>query len=198
MIRRLWATAFGYLILAVRNGLLYAYLQACPRISHRGFVIADCSGSDESDALFQKARRAIDLIHDLDRRRFGRIRRDVRRIVFLGTGPQYWPGLRACIFHDVTRTRTEFVALTIVHEATHARLWNAGFRYHPSIRKRIERLCVAQELVFLERLPDDDEELLNFTKTKLDRPWWTREERIRRTKEDLERVLNSDGSAQRE
>jgi len=52
-------------------------------------------------------------------------------------------------------TSAEQVALTIVHEATHARL--SRFGYAPEIRARIERICQYQELVFASRIGGDSE-----------------------------------------
>jgi len=47
----------------------------------------------------------------------------------------------------------ELLASTIVHEATHARLWAMGFRYEEEVRPRVEAICVRRELVFAAKLP---------------------------------------------
>jgi hypothetical protein len=48
----------------------------------------------------------------------------------------------------------EDIAATIVHEATHARLWRAGIRYDEAIRLTVEAICIRREYVFYGRLPD--------------------------------------------
>lgn len=46
------------------------------------------------------------------------------------------------------------IASTIIHEATHARLAQAGVRYTPRLEIRIEKICVAAELAFVRKLPE--------------------------------------------
>jgi hypothetical protein len=48
------------------------------------------------------------------------------------------------------------VAIAIVHEATHARVGQAGIPLYPDLRSRIERRCVREEIAFAQRLPRTD------------------------------------------
>lgn len=57
------------------------------------------------------------------------------------------------------------IALTIVHEAAHARLHARGIGYPEGRRARIERLCVGREIAFARRAgasPDDIEDMLDW------------------------------------
>jgi hypothetical protein len=60
----------------------------------------------------------------------------------------------------------EFVASSLVHEATHGRLARCGFGYSADIRYRIERLCIRQERAFATRIPGN-EALLDRVNRKL-------------------------------
>jgi hypothetical protein len=51
----------------------------------------------------------------------------------------------------------ELLASTIVHEATHARLWRMGFRYEEEARPHVEAICVRRELAFSAKLPDGEQ-----------------------------------------
>ena len=52
------------------------------------------------------------------------------------------------------------IASTLVHELTHARIDAVGIRYTTRNRIRVERACIAQEMAFVRRLPDDSEHRL--------------------------------------
>ena len=64
--------------------------------------------------------------------------------------------------------------MTIMHEATHARIIDRGIQYHVKNRDRIEGACVRQEALFARRLPGGDA-LAEAELAKLDRPWWSDE-----------------------
>jgi hypothetical protein len=57
------------------------------------------------------------------------------------------------------RTTPTQLAMTLVHEGTHARLLRAGFPYRERLRRRVERLCVLAEIIFASRLPDAEAEV---------------------------------------
>ena len=92
-------------------------------------------------------------------RRFEMLQRDILRVWITGI-PSRGAFVREhamCVldFEYVTGelTRKEEIALTIVHEGTHARLARAGYGYTDQIRPRIERLCIGSELVVARRFP---------------------------------------------
>jgi hypothetical protein len=86
----------------------------------------------------------------------------------------------------ILKASAEQLALTIVHEATHARLWARGFDYRHECRRRIEERCVKEEVDFALRLPDGVQ-LADEAKAKLGDPWWTEgrefERRVRQLQE---------------
>jgi hypothetical protein len=49
--------------------------------------------------------------------------------------------------------------MTIVHEATHARIELAGIRYVSGRRMRIENACIRQELELAELVPESGPEM---------------------------------------
>lgn len=51
----------------------------------------------------------------------------------------------------------EAIASTIIHEATHARLWRRGIGISEELRHRFEKICIRQELSFAFRLPECSE-----------------------------------------
>jgi hypothetical protein len=128
--------------------------------------------------FFAKVTRALDLIAERDARRLARIQRDVRVICGDLAGYSHWYDplrLMVLVWPAVFPTRVEDVALTIVHEATHARIYRAGIAYDEDARARIEAVCVGQEATFARLLPDG-ESLAERELKKLDTPWWTTSE----------------------
>ena len=72
-----------------------------------------------------------------------------------------------------TDTSSEELALTLVHEGAHARLRRRGFGYDETIRARIERICIHNELAVARRLPDSGH-LVEMKKARLaweDKEW---------------------------
>jgi|SRR5215472_17490661 len=57
------------------------------------------------------------------------------------------------------------LALTLVHEGTHARLARAGFRYTDDRRARIERICYGAELVVARRIPGAERSVRSFERS---------------------------------
>ena len=106
---------------------------------------------------------ALRRVAEGDPHRFRRIQRQVSCIQLIGTrlialGGWFRPLSMILLPDDwleLDSTSAERVALTIVHEATHARL--SRFGYGPEIRARIERICQYQELVFASRIGGDSE-----------------------------------------
>jgi len=135
------------------------------RHSVRGLHVRHLATTEpESDGELQKLTAALHLIADSDPTRFRRFSRDLRGILIAGLPGdlgQYHHTIGYCVIGaDFLRddaTTTALAAATIVHEATHARLRNAGFGYEPAIRPRIEEVCFKAEIAFAERVTDGDE-----------------------------------------
>ena len=145
---------------------------------------------DESTAqqVFEKARTAIGLIAKHDPRRLARIHRHVSHILFnayAGASYVYW--MRICRIGIASALRDEPVelAMSIVHESTHARLWSLGFRYDDNAtRERVERICVRAEIDFALKCADATA-AVERARRSFDTKWWLPEEIAKRREEDL-------------
>ncbi|HET7024692.1 MAG TPA: hypothetical protein VFI39_05765 [Gemmatimonadales bacterium] len=117
---------------------------------------------DEPDGSkqFATVMAALQLLHDVDPRRFNRMKRDIRGIWLIGIAGlgEYDTKRRVCkIDPDYIMSldrSAESIASTIVHEAMHARLAGCGFEYTIERRHRIEQICTQAQIAFASRLPD--------------------------------------------
>jgi hypothetical protein len=116
---------------------------------------------DQPEPILRRIEAALSLIKRHDRVRYDRLIRDLDRIwVIVLASP------RACFDYKTyacqidsryflaETTTLELIASTIVHEATHARLWRRGFRYEEARRRRIEAICIRRQIAFASRLPN--------------------------------------------
>lgn len=144
-----------------------------PKGAVAGFEIAALN-DELTPQILQQLDQALKLIAHANDRSFRRISRDVRRILIVRAGgPEYWPLADGFLLNSsmVQQAAPSVIALTIVHEATHARLWRAGFRYHLENRHRIERICLRAEANFacLLSVPDSEHDTL---RDRLANAWW--------------------------
>lgn len=116
------------------------------------------------ELLLGRLRAALVLIKTYDPLRYLRLTRDLKRIWVTplhGPSACFYYRLDACVLNPryvLAETMTpELLASTIVHEATHARLWGMGFRYEEEVRPRVEAICVRRELVFCTKLPHGEQ-----------------------------------------
>lgn len=123
------------------------------------FVLDEQSGA----RAFEKIEAALGLIARYEPRRLRRIARDmqhvwVRRDAY---APAYYvEELRQCVidrnFLTAEDTAPAMVAVAIVHEGTHARLFKNRIPYTEAIRARIEAVCDKESAAFARRLPDGE------------------------------------------
>ena len=77
--------------------------------------------------------------------------------------------IRLCLLDDeyvlADQTTPVDLALTLVHEGTHARLARAGYRYTDERRARIERVCYNAELVVARRIPGAERAVQSFERS---------------------------------
>ena len=155
-----------------------------------GITVVDLTNGDQgSAAYFAEVARALEVIAKYQPRRLDRIRRDLRYIIVVKQpGGSFWPLLRACALSPemLASSDKEDIALTIVHEATHARIHARGIEYEVVHRARIERLCVDQE-ISLARLLSGGPERVAQLNSALETPWWTPEDLRNRKGITLER-----------
>lgn len=177
-VRRVW--------LLPRGAVAYLLILGSYRYRVDGFEIVDASDERSPDA-HEQIRRALRLIAEALPTAHARLRRDVRRVILLQSGgPEYWPFANAiALAHGAVKDGdTSLVAMALLHEGTHARLWRAGIGYPQAERGRIERLCISAELRLARRL-SNRLELEKFAQAKLSTEWWTDEAQARRTQRVL-------------
>ena len=131
------------------------------------------------EELFSRIEDGLALILDAQPWRARRLSYDIQRVLSVyPTGAQYVPSIRSCVigYLDLLHLTREEIAATIVHEATHGRISNAGIEYHPDCRERIERVCLRAEKNFLRALSGqprlERRELGSLT------PWWTEKHHV--------------------
>ena len=115
---------------------------------------------DKPELALRRLREALQLIKTRDPLRYARLTRDLKRIwVFsISTPACFNYRLDACQLDErfvlAEATTPELLASAIVHEATHARLWNCGVGYDEALRPRVEAICVHRQVAFAKKLPD--------------------------------------------
>jgi hypothetical protein len=114
---------------------------------------------DEAERVRERMAAALALIRSASPIRYACLQRDLPRILVGGThalGECHF-AVQICVLQFdyviAPHTTPERIALTLIHEGTHARLARAGFHYHENQRARIERICVTAELLVARRLP---------------------------------------------
>ncbi len=167
-------------------GLLFRYVavRSAPRRRMFGFWAYCSDVAPDCSIFFSHCNAALELISTHDPRRFSRMRRDVRAVALTSRGASFYDSWLRVIFidRDVLKRKPEYLASTLVHEAAHARFFRSGVRSYTRNPGRHERACVAQEIEFVQRLPNSHM-LLEELKQALHRPWWNesgRETEIKR------------------
>jgi hypothetical protein len=91
----------------------------------------------------------------------------------------------------------EQIAASIVHEATHARLWRRGIEYQENLRSRVEAVCVRRERAFATKIPNG-EHIRQQADSKLatcaDQDYWTNEAFRARHEKGVSKIIAHAGS----
>jgi hypothetical protein len=109
--------------------------------------------------LLERVEAALKLIEHHDPLRYSRILRDIRRIwvsIRYSGGGEFSPVSGICHLDKrfVENSSTRAIASLIVHESTHGYPCLRKMGYPEELRYRIERICIRQELLFAQWLPD--------------------------------------------
>jgi hypothetical protein len=122
------------------------------------------SFAEDAEACRRRVEEALLLIKTYDHVRYGRLIRDLERVwvnLILGGIAQFDASIWACTLdprHVLDETiPPEIIAASIVHEATHARLWRRGFGYEEELRSRVEAICFRRERAFAAKLPNGEQ-----------------------------------------
>jgi hypothetical protein len=138
----------------------------------------------QGELFFARVTMALELIERYDPRWILRMRRDFSGI-WLGGMPEapcFDVKARRCVlsWNSVMNGGIVDLALTLIHEATHARIHSRGLTWDPIVSAaRHEAAAVRQESAFAARLPATDDLRRTLAK-KLDDPWWTPEKMLQR------------------
>lgn len=119
---------------------------------------------NDSTASLDRVAQALDIIKTYDRRRYDCLIRDLDRVWVLiipGGIAHFDYSIWACVLdprHVLDEANSPSrIAATIVHEATHARLWRRGIRYQEDSRSRVEAICFRSERAFAARIPNGEQ-----------------------------------------
>lgn len=147
--------------------------------------------ADKRPRVSARVRDALDLIAARHPVLFQKVQRYLAAVVVQPAGyPEYRHEFRACFMssRSVEQLDAAKLALLIVHEATHGRLFEMAVEGPLADRERIERVCVSQEIALARVLSDHDEDLVEFARKKLDLRWWEPEAVRARRNLELKRL----------
>jgi len=141
-----------------------------------GLRVVDMTSDRGGRNLFPAVGSALALIEAHDPGRLARMRDDVRRILIVhthGSAGEYWEHVGAVVLdaQHLQMHGSASVAMTLIHEAMHARLARLGQEYTED-PGGVERLCVEEEIDFASRVPGT-ERLVEGARLKLATEWWS-------------------------
>src|SRR3954465_3146194 len=116
----------------LRAWMLLLVFRFSTRLRGDGIDLVVRAAEHDAATFFEKTQQAFDLLRKADPRRWARIQRDLRRVVLIsGGGEFFFTKLRAYVMDGPSlRLRSSLeIASSLVHEATHARLYRAGMEY---------------------------------------------------------------------
>jgi hypothetical protein len=123
-------------------------------------------GSFDNDVepRLRRVEDALNLVKTYDPVRYAHLIRDLERIwvaVIPGGLAHFEPSIWACVLDERhllnDANPPERIAASIVHEATHARLWRSGIGYDgEELRARVEAVCFRRERAFAAKLPNGE------------------------------------------
>jgi hypothetical protein len=139
--------------------ILSSALKAALKGNHDGFLIADLRSDETSPPALDALRDALDVLRDVDPRRYRRLRRDVTWIAAADHAfahATYAPAAAAITIgsHILAHHGPRVVASYIAHEGAHARIWASGVSHSRARLAAIERRCLLEQQAFVHRLKD--------------------------------------------
>lgn len=140
-------------------GLFWVWTKGADSARAGPFDVIVMTDSSSADEYVDKFADAVKLIQSRDQSRYKLITRHIRMIVVTDQpsplDAEYHQFARAVVVRgDVLRKLdTPSIAAMLVHEATHGRLGSLGIRHTAGAQRRIERLCLRNEIWFLEKIP---------------------------------------------
>lgn len=162
------------------------------RLACSGVAVAVLPGETMPLTSLGRFESALTLIAEVEPLRFRRLQSDVKRFLITDTtSSRYLRLTRTCVLPvgRVLESSRERLALTIVHEATHARIARAGVLPTVDKQARIEQRCVKEEIRFLNVLKvagyNGTDDWAAHLMRQLDIRWWTEDYRFRKANQEL-------------
>jgi antitoxin component YwqK of YwqJK toxin-antitoxin module len=175
-------------------------LKTCEKKEFDGIILY---AIDEEQSFFDIAIKSLQLIKNIDSRRYEKVKRYLQSIAFVQMGSGCYMHRLRSFFVDELPKDTEYFASSIIHEMTHGLLMSKGFLYVREKQEQHERICVFQQFKFLEKAilnkkelskEEQQKEILRYKKyfeDSIKRQWWNRkiqnEKRINRLKSFLKK-----------
>jgi hypothetical protein len=166
------------------------------RMTIGGVEVVTSSDADIGRTAAVRARLglALELIDHTTPRLGARLRQDVTAIYLSRVGGISYDPYMQVIVLDVRSGmvgEVEDLAISLVHEATHARQMAMGVRKRPGeeLQRRLEARAVAASIAFAEHLPPGT--WRKPTLADLEKQWWTLERRQERVIEAAEELGDS-------
>lgn len=158
-----------------------------PTTEYYGIRVVDVTAGDEANGSVTHLEEALELLKSTDELRFGWVSKYLANIMIvrLKTAEyDYNTGLCLIDANIAKNREPEFIAMVLVHEATHARIHSFGIAATKDTIRNIERICVNQEMRFAAKLPDSAR-WLQSARTRLQRSqqWTSRDAHARRLEE---------------
>lgn len=168
-------TALGLL-----RAVFWVWTRVTPSVQVNGLRVYSTSAAKLDSELFGRLRDALALVREKDPSLYNRIRQYIRIVVFAPTGgtAEYWYHMKTCVLDStyVLHRTTDWIALALVHESTHARLERFGISSQRFGAARMERICSNAEIQFASLL-QDPEHLIGAIDDSFKRVWWTNTQR---------------------
>ena len=127
--------------------------------SHGLPVWAPLVRNDERSLIYKRLDEALSLLKADAPGRFERVRRSLKGFLIFGmdsVNASYNPATGVCQLRErfmlAPDTTAAAVACTVVHEATHGRLFKLGIPYDEPIRYRVELVCIKASLFTAKKL----------------------------------------------
>jgi hypothetical protein len=169
------------------------FLMRGPRTVVAGIPVHHASvTADRLETVLRQIERALALTQR-DLRHWTHLRRDGPAILVVDatTNPKYIPPMNLILLPigSIVNDPVQLLAVSIVHEATHARIAHATRGLRAMEVGRQERLCQEEGIAFMRRVARPGDPLLEpwvaFERKKLEREWWTRANRQKAYAEQL-------------
>ena len=116
--------------------------------------------NEERPLIYRRLDEALSLLKGNAPGRYERVRKSLKGFLIFGIDPinaSYDPTTAVCRLGEkfmlAPDTTAAAVACTVVHEATHGRLFKLGIPYDEPLRYRVEMICIKAALLTAQKLP---------------------------------------------